>query len=123
MTTAKEWDGHYFQVDRTPQPSATLRRILRIYDRMQEVFKRPGGVFGSAMFETNPFPDMDKKASAWTTGGGFDLIGQLRPRPEPAARADRIYLCSQVATRSRQANIMHRHQGAVSTLIAPAGRS
>jgi peptidoglycan hydrolase-like protein with peptidoglycan-binding domain len=96
----------HFQVDRTPQPSATLRRILRIYDRMQQVFKRPGGVFGPAMFETNPFPDMEKIASAWTTAGGFDLIGHLRPRPEPAARADRIYLCSQVATRSRQANIM-----------------
>lgn len=94
----------HFQADASGTPDLTIREVLRIYQRMKQVFQRPGGIWGVQVFEVNYFPDMESRAAAWTTAGGFDMPNQLR-EGEPA-RADRIYLTGAIDRGSPQATVM-----------------
>jgi peptidoglycan hydrolase-like protein with peptidoglycan-binding domain len=79
----------HFNVDGHPptQRSGVLRQILQIYDRMRQVFERPGGLWGPAIFELDPHND--PISLAYTFGGGFSRGGEK----VGGLRADSIYLC------------------------------
>ena len=79
----------HFLISQQLSPRGTAGRLLKIYDRMVECFSRPGGLWGKAIFEDDPYPPgRTKKAVAMTWPGGYDLGGQR----DGALRKDSIYL-------------------------------
>ena len=85
-------DSH-FRISEQASPAGTADRILTIYNRMQECFARPGGLWGSAVFEDSPFPPVQgSRAVAYTYAGGYDCPGQR----DGSLRKDTIYLCTRL---------------------------
>lgn len=83
----------HFNVDEHPltQRSGVIQQLLKIYDRMLEVFARRGGIWGSAIFEIDP---LNKPLDlAYTFGGGFFRGGETMIINGVSLRMDSIYLC------------------------------
>jgi hypothetical protein len=81
----------HFGLDALP---ATKRRagfhlIHKVFDRMRQVFHRPGGLWGYAAFEPDP---LNTEVSAYTWWGGFFMGGQFRVERGTKIRLDTIYL-------------------------------
>lgn len=91
----------HFNVDEHPpsQRSGVLQQLLKIYDRMLDVFARRGGPWGSAIFEIDPLNK--PRDLAYTFGGGFSRGGELMTVNGTSLRMDSIYLCELL---DRQAN-------------------
>lgn len=82
----------HFRVDDYPvsQRSKILQQLLKIYERMLEVFSRRGGPWGTAIFELDP---INQKNLAYTFGGGFFRGGRTSVINRTSLREDSIYLC------------------------------
>jgi len=98
----------HFGLDYFPQKRQVFDRILQKYDRMRQVFQRPGGLWGPAIFERDPF--RDRKHHAYTYGGGYFMPGQTQYEKYQKVRLDSVYLCKlfleKVSNRSLQAFIV-----------------
>lgn len=82
----------HFRVDaHAPQArKGVLQQLLKIYDRMLDVFARPGGLWGPAIFEIDP---THQPNIAFTFGGGFFSGGRMENVYGKMLRRDSIYLC------------------------------
>ncbi len=82
----------HFHIDEHPSPErqGVLNKIVRIYDRMLDVFARPGGLWGPAIFEIDP---THQPSIAFTFGGGFFSGGRTENVNGIPLRRDSIYLC------------------------------
>lgn len=79
----------HFGISEQAAPKETTGRILTIYERMLMCFARPGGLWGPAIFEDDPYPpSKPKKGVAMTYAGGWDLGGKR----DGSLRQDSIYL-------------------------------
>jgi hypothetical protein len=67
--------SRHFLLQQQPNPAAAFQHISLTFDRMQQVFRRPGGLWGAEAFQPEPvFAASDNRA--WTTAGGFFKMGQ-----------------------------------------------
>jgi peptidoglycan hydrolase-like protein with peptidoglycan-binding domain len=83
----------HFSVDEHPaaQRGSVVQQLLKIYDRMLQVFARTGGIWGPAIFEIDP---LNKPLDlAYTFGGGFFRGGETTIIKDVLLRVDSIYLC------------------------------
>ncbi len=83
----------HFNADEHPaaQRSGVIQQLLKIYDRMLQVFARSGGIWGSAIFEIDPLNKLFDLA--YTFGGGFSRGGETSVFKGVSLRMDSIYLC------------------------------
>ncbi len=81
----------HFQIDGHGIPTHRVQLILRVFDRMRQVFQRPGGMWGESAFEPDPLHTPGVAAYTWW--GGFFLGGQSRKEAGHTIRLDTIYLC------------------------------
>jgi hypothetical protein len=82
-----------FDIDKVPTPHR--RKVFNLIDktfrRMDQVFQRPGGLWGPATFEPDQFQD---KNLAYTNYGGFFRSGQFRfHKSGGKMRLDSIFIC------------------------------
>jgi Lysine-specific metallo-endopeptidase len=63
---------------------------------MFQVFQRPGGLWGYAIFEPDP---LNQEISAFTSFGGFFSGGQLRVERGVKLRLDAVYICRRFVPR------------------------
>ncbi len=82
----------HFRIDDHPSPKrrGTIEQATRIYDRMLDVFARPGGLWGPAIFEIDP---LHQPSIAYTFGGGYFSGGRFETIRGTQLRRDSIYLC------------------------------
>lgn len=86
----------HFLISQQASPQGTAGQILRIYDRMRQCFERPGGLWGPAIFDDDPFPPVQgKKTLAYAYAGGYDRGGKR----DGVLREDAIYLCKRLDTK------------------------
>lgn len=83
----------HFDVDAHPssQRSGVLQQLLKIYDRMLDVFARRGGPWGSAIFDIDPTGSPTNLA--FTFDGGYFSGGRKEIVHGFSLRRDSIYLC------------------------------
>lgn len=83
----------HFRVDShaAPERKGVIHQLLRIFDRMLEVFARRGGPWGPAIFEIDPIAQPNL---AYTFGGGYFSGGRIENYHGTQLRRDSIYLCS-----------------------------
>jgi Putative peptidoglycan binding domain len=81
----------HFSVDSSQDRRKAFNVIKNKYDRMTQVFRRPGGVWGTAIFERDPIP---LNHHAYTYGGGYFKLGQTRYYMGKKVRLDSVYLCT-----------------------------
>jgi hypothetical protein len=67
--------GKHFLLPQQANPASAFSHISAILDRMQKVFQRPGGLWGSNAFQPEPILAASDNR-AWTTAGGFFRMGQ-----------------------------------------------
>jgi hypothetical protein len=99
----------HFEIDTFPDKRRTFNIILNVYDRMRQVFQRPGGLWGPATFEPDPVNDPNL---AYTNFAGFFKGGQFRFHRGKRIRLDTIYVClgfTQLKTVDEQA-LVHIHE-------------
>ena len=77
----------HFEVQRSANAGAAMDKLAGVYARMLAVFARPGGLWGVAAFDADPFTEPG--AGAFTFWGGFDRQGQFAGWQ----RLDTIYIC------------------------------
>lgn len=84
--------NRHFHIDSYPafQRRERLLFAQRIYQRMDQVFQRPGGIWGTQAFAPDETLD---SAYAYTLAGGFFRGGQVDSSP-PHIRMDTIYFCT-----------------------------
>ncbi|MBK7926265.1 MAG: peptidoglycan-binding protein [Bryobacterales bacterium] len=82
--------NNHFLIDKTPAKMANTRFVLKTFDRMRQVFERPGGLWGEAAFEKDPLND--NTVFAYTWWGGFFKGGQHRVEKQHKIRLDSIFL-------------------------------
>lgn len=80
-----------FRVDDTQDKERRVRFVLHTLHRMQQVFQRPGGLWGAATFEPDP-AGVDDDIIAYTYMAGFYRGGQTANENGTQLRADTIYL-------------------------------
>ncbi|HZO54613.1 MAG TPA: hypothetical protein VFB63_18005 [Bryobacteraceae bacterium] len=80
----------HFQIDKTHAKTQNAHFVLKTFDRMRQVFERPGGLWGEAAFETDPLNDNTVYAYTWW--GGFFKGGQHRIEKKKKIRLDSIFL-------------------------------
>jgi hypothetical protein len=68
--------NRHFSVDKIPHRRATLVNILKVYDTMEQVFQRPGLIWGEKTFDICRNPKADKEHSATTSSGGYYRSGK-----------------------------------------------
>jgi hypothetical protein len=87
-----------------------IRFVLKVLHRMQMVFQRPGGLWGTAAFEPDPTGTADN-VIAYTWMGGFYRGGQSGQSNGHTMRIDTIYLTPLFGafknTESRARTIVH----------------
>lgn len=81
----------HFSVDSSQDRRKAFNVIKNKYDRMTQVFQRPGGVWGKAIFARDPLP-LDHYA--YTYGGGYFKLGQSQYYMGKKVRLDSVYLCT-----------------------------
>ncbi|MEP6850305.1 MAG: hypothetical protein ABI999_15705 [Acidobacteriota bacterium] len=84
--------NRHFDIDKAKAPADTLRRVLRVYDTMMEVFRRPGGLWGPTVFDLDP---LGLGFRAYAVPGGYFRNGQRNPL-YGYIRNDSIYLCKRL---------------------------
>ena len=65
----------YFLFDQQANQPGALAHIRLTLDRMQQVFQRPGGLWGSSAFQPEPIISASENR-AWTNPGGYFKGGQ-----------------------------------------------
>lgn len=87
-----ELANRHFHIDNYPtfQRRDRLKFAHRIFLRMDQVFERPGGLWGVQSFAPDPTLDT---GYAYTLAGGFFRGGQIDTTP-PNIRMDTIYFCT-----------------------------
>src|SRR5262249_3370608 len=101
----------HFLFDQQPDKTRAYQHILLIFDRMQQVFARPGGLWGAEAFQPEPVIGASSTGWAFTNAGGFFMAGQSVRAKLPATgqvvvlRFDTIYVqlwfvLSTIVTRS-----------------------
>jgi peptidoglycan hydrolase-like protein with peptidoglycan-binding domain len=80
----------HFALDSQNFKRDVFNRILNVYNRMLQVFRRPGGLWGPAVFDFDP---LDKKLIAYTPWGGYFKPGRVGNRDGRTGYWDTIYLC------------------------------
>jgi hypothetical protein len=101
--------NQHFEIDRFPNKRQIFNIILNVYDRMKQVFQRPGGLWGPATFEPDPVND---PSLAYTNFAGFFKGGQFRMHRGQRIRLDTIYVClafTRLQTLDEQA-LVHVHE-------------
>src|SRR5262249_44375103 len=63
----------HFLFDQQPNRAGAYQHILHIFDTMQRVFERPGGLWGAQAFQPEPVIGPSIEGYAWSTVGGFFL--------------------------------------------------
>lgn len=81
----------HFQIDGHGIPRQRVNFILKVFDRMRQVFQRPAGMWGNSAFEPDPLNT--PKVAAYTWWGGFYKGGQFRQDGKHKIRLDTIYFC------------------------------
>lgn len=81
----------HFSLDASPDRRTAFNVILNKYNRMRQVFQRPGGLWGPAVFERDP---VNENAWAYTYGGGYFKSGQTQYYKGKKVRLDSLYLCA-----------------------------
>jgi len=81
----------HFQIDGHGIPKQRVQFILKVFDRMRQVFQRPAGMWGDAAFEPDPLNT--PRVAAYTWWGGFYKGGQFRYEAKHKIRLDTVYLC------------------------------
>jgi hypothetical protein len=66
----------YFLIGSQASPDTARGYISFIFDQMQRVFARPGGLWGAQTFQPEPVLSNPGNNIAWCEGGGFYLQGQ-----------------------------------------------
>ena len=103
----------HYSIDNIP---ALFRRrvfniIRNVFFRMDQVFRRPGGLWGAEAFE--PDPSNNKKELAFTNFGGYFRNGQrgFTPKGVPI-RFDTIYICAAFSTLTNvdEQALLHIHE-------------
>ena len=84
--------NRHFEIEKTSDPGPTLQKVIGVYDTMLEIFRHPGGLWGSAIFEPDP---LGRPLRAYTFGGGYYRSGQ-RNAKWGDIRMDSIYLCEKL---------------------------
>jgi hypothetical protein len=79
----------HFLISQQASPRGTAEQIESIYQRMCQCFERPGGLWGPAIFDDWPFPDVKgSRAVGSAYPGGYAQAGKL----DGSLRQDTIYL-------------------------------
>lgn len=81
--------NQHFSLDSLQDRRKAFNLIQNKYNRMRQVFQRPGGPWGVAIFERDPIYD---DAWAYTYGGGYFKAGQVRHHKGNKVRLDSLYL-------------------------------
>lgn len=81
----------HFSLDSSNDRMNTYNKIKLKYDRMKQVFQRPGGPWGFAVFERDPYKE---DYMAYVYGGGYFKPGQIWYHRGKKNRLDSIYLCT-----------------------------
>lgn len=98
--------NQHFSLDSWRDRRTKFNIIRNIYNLMAQIFQRPGGPWGVAIFERDPLHDRGR-AYAW--GGGYFASGQFNYYNGKKMRMDSIYLCTRffdLADRYSQAFII-----------------
>lgn len=80
----------HFALDSQNAKRDVFNGILNVYNLMLQVFRRPGGLWGSAVFDFDP---LDEKLIAYTPWGGYFKPGRVGNRDGRTGYWDTIYLC------------------------------
>ena len=80
----------HFALDSHKARNEVFNGILIVYNRMLQVFRRPGGLWGAAVFDFDP---LDEKLIAYTPWGGYFKPGRVGHRGGRTGYWDTIYLC------------------------------
>ncbi|MEP7366819.1 MAG: M35 family metallo-endopeptidase, partial [Acidobacteriota bacterium] len=80
----------HFQIDKTHAKTQHAHFVLNTFDRMRQVFERPGGLWGEAAFQPDPLNDNTVYAYTWW--GGFFKGGQHRVEKKQKIRLDTVFL-------------------------------
>jgi hypothetical protein len=81
----------HFSLDSFQNRRKTFNKIQNAYDHMTQIFRRPGGLWGAAIFERDP---IDELAWAYVSGGGYFKPGQTQYYKGKKLRLDSVYLCT-----------------------------
>lgn len=84
--------NRHFSIDKFSDKLRAWGIIQKVFFDMGQVFQRPGGLWGSFIFE--PDPVSNKNDYAYTSMGGFLKGGQFRFFKGHKIRVDTVYMCS-----------------------------
>jgi len=89
--------NRHFDVDTYPKPArgGILFQISRTFDMMLDVFTRPGGLWGKAIFDLDP---LKKPYVAYTYPQGYHRSGVKKTEKGKPIRIDSVYLCDGLDT-------------------------
>jgi hypothetical protein len=102
----------HFAFDQFPDKRYIFGIIYMVYRRMQQLFERPGGVWGPHVFE----PDIlnNQKDYAYTNFGGFFRGGKFKwTKGGKRIRLDSIYICAgfhELTGRVNEQALVHVHE-------------
>ena len=99
----------HFAIDKFSNKRQMFRLILKVYDRMRQVFERPGGLWGPATFQPD---ELNDKNLAYTNFGGFFRSGQFRFHKGKRIRLDTIFISAPFLTlpNDDQRALVHIHE-------------
>jgi hypothetical protein len=91
--------NRHFDVDTYPKAkrSQVIGQILHTFDMMLSVFARPGGLWGTAIFDLDP---LARPHVAYTYGQGFHNPGRSQIEKGKRIRTDAIYFCEKLDTKT-----------------------
>ncbi|MBC8166734.1 MAG: hypothetical protein H7Y20_12800 [Bryobacteraceae bacterium] len=85
--------NRHFDIDRARNPRQGLERLLSVFDNMEKVFQRPGGMWGDKAFVLYK-GNIHRDRVGFTSLGGFYLPGSISRQK---LRQDTIYITSAFA--------------------------
>lgn len=87
--------NRHFDIDLYPKVTRhqVVRQIARTFQMMLDVFTRPGGLWGTAVFDLDP---LNKPYVAYTFSQGYHRSGVKKTEKGKQIRIDSIYLCNRL---------------------------
>jgi hypothetical protein len=82
----------HFHIHKLANRQHVVNQLIHLYRTMEQVFIRPGNLWGEYTFDDDPYPQDHTQDAMYTFAGGYFLQGQFNPRPR-RQRLDTIYFC------------------------------